>query len=222
MCADKGKLLPKLSGINFVTVPGGLELAATDRFRLGIGYVPTVESGVEVNQLVPAKPLPAILKHLPGGPATVGFSDTGDAGQGWARFTAGPVSVSVRWLEQQFVKYRTLLPKEHPLDVVVDRVALAVAAKRVASVTDRGHDLQATFADGTVTLSAGGPDDGTVTSPAIGIEQHGPDMPGPIAFNPAYLLVWHFALTAPTPWFVYRGRGRVDGRGDSARGCSSV
>lgn len=63
VCAGKDQTLPQLTGINFVTVPGGLELAATDRFRLGIGYVPTVESGVEVNRLVPAKPLPAILKQ---------------------------------------------------------------------------------------------------------------------------------------------------------------
>jgi DNA polymerase III subunit beta len=188
--AAKGDTIPMLAGINFSSHEGGMELASTDRFRMGIDWVPTVETaklgpeGVTLSWLVPAHKLGNILKRLPGGPATLAFA--GVVGQGgYARFGSGPTIVSIRWIEAEFVKYRRLLPTEHTADVVIDRVKLDTAIRRAASAIDRGHHIRLLFADSRLTVTAGGEEEDQVSSPPIPTEQDGDDML--VAFNPDYL-----------------------------------
>lgn len=186
VCAGRDDTVPMLTGINLAGGPDneGLELAATDRFRLGVAYVPTVAGTLGQSRLVPAKELHKALAALPGGPARIGVPGDRD---GYARFSAGDVTVGIRCLDLEFVKYRSLIPAENPVNAVVDRRELATAVRRVASAVDRFHHLRIDFSGDAMRLSAGGADEGAVSSPPIAVEHHGRDMARPIAFNAEYL-----------------------------------
>lgn len=172
--------LPMLTGISIKGAPGGLEMATTDRFRLSLGFVPTVEPEADIKVLVPAKLLGTIFRYLPAGPVQCTFSD------GQAVFLSGAVSISTRLMDNEFVKYQSLIPSKAVGDVVVSRGDLAVAVKRVATTVDRGHHLRFVFAGSELQVSAGG-EDGRAKSPKLRTEQVGNDMAGPTAFNPEYI-----------------------------------
>lgn len=181
--AGNNATLPMLMGISIANVDGGLELATTDRFRLSVGFVGcrflTTKGDINLKVLVPAKELGKLLRFLPAGEITCHFDG------GWAVFTSGPMTIMTKWIDSEFVRYRSLIPSEGAGEMVVSRGDLAVAVVRASAAVDRGHHVRFAFADSQVQVSAGH-EDGTVRSPSFRGEQTGQDMPSPIAFNPTY------------------------------------
>jgi len=106
-------------------------------------------------------------------------------GDGLLGLEAGGRRTTVRLLDVEFVKYRSLLPSSHTTTVDIPVAELGDSIKRVALVTDRGHHLRMQVSEGSLTLTAGGDDEGRAEE----------DLPASvdgaellIAFNPAYLL----------------------------------
>ena len=178
VAAGRDDTLPMLTGIRVEIEGDKLTLAATDRFRLAVrelGWTPDTPD-MSTAVLVPARTLADAAKTL-GGAATV----TVALGDGLLGLQAGGRRTTVRLLDVEFVKYRSLLPSEHTTTVDVPVSELVEAIRRVALVTDRGHHLRMQVTDGLLTLTAGGDDEGRAEE-ELAVEADGAELL--IAFNP--------------------------------------
>ena len=182
IAAGRDDTLPMLTGVRIEIEGDRLTLAATDRFRLAVRELqwspdaPNVSTAV----LVPARTLADAAKTL-GGASDVTIS----LGEGLLGLQAAGRRTTVRLLDVEFVKYRSLLPTTHTTTVEVPVSELAESIKRVALVTDRGHHLRMQITDGSLTLTAGGDDEGRAEE-ELQVDADGAELL--IAFNPSYLL----------------------------------
>ncbi|MGS0685565.1 DNA polymerase III subunit beta [Nakamurella sp. GG22] len=182
VAAGRDDTLPMLTGIRVEIEGETLTLAATDRFRLAVrelNWIPD-QPDMSTAVLVPARTLADAAKTL-GGAAQVTIA----LGDGLLGLEAGGRRTTVRLLDVEFVKYRSLLPSSHTTTVDIPVSELGDSIKRVALVTDRGHHLRMQVSEGSLTLTAGGDDEGRAEE----------DLPASvdgaellIAFNPTYLL----------------------------------
>ncbi len=182
VAAGRDDTLPMLTGVRVEIEGEKLTLAATDRFRLAVRELSWTPDAPDMSTavLVPARTLADAAKSLGGShEVIVGLGD------GLLGLQAGGRRTTVRLLDVEFVKYRSLLPSEHTTTVDVPVGELGEAIKRVALVTDRGHHLRMQVTDGVLTLTAGGDDEGRAEE-ALGVEADGAELL--IAFNPSYLL----------------------------------
>lgn len=182
VAAGKDDTLPMLTGVRVEVEGDRLTLAATDRFRLAVRELtwapiqPTMSTAV----LVPAKTLAETARSMAGETeVTIAIAD------GIIGLAAGGRHTTVRLLDVEFVKYRSLLPSEHSTTVDVAVGELSEAIKRVALVTDRGHHLRMQVSDGNLGLAAGGDDEGSAEE-ELAVTADGAELL--IAFNPTYLL----------------------------------
>jgi DNA polymerase-3 subunit beta len=182
VAAGRDDTLPMLTGIRVEIDGETLTLAATDRFRLAVRELNWTPDRPDMSTavLVPARTLADAAKTL-GGAAQVTIA----LGDGLLGLEAGGRRTTVRLLDVEFVKYRSLLPSSHTTTVDIPVSELGDSIKRVALVTDRGHHLRMQVTDGSLTLTAGGDDEGRAEE----------DLPASvdgaellIAFNPSYLL----------------------------------
>jgi DNA polymerase-3 subunit beta len=182
IAAGRDDTLPMLTGIRVEIDGDRLTLAATDRFRLAVrelAWAPAVPD-ISTAVLVPAKTLADTARSMAGeGEVTIAL------GEGLMGLAAGGRRTTVRLLDVEFVKYRSLLPTEHSTTVDVSVAELSEAIKRVALVTDRGHHLRMQVTDGSLGLAAGGDDEGSAEE-ELAVTADGAELL--IAFNPGYLL----------------------------------
>jgi DNA polymerase-3 subunit beta len=182
IAAGRDDTLPMLTGIRIEIDGDRLTLAATDRFRLAVrelGWRPD-RAELSTAVLVPARTLADAAKTL-GGAKEV----TVALGDGLLGLQAGDRRTTVRLLDVEFVKYRSLLPTSQTTSVEVPVSALGESIKRVALVTDRGHHLRLQVGAGSLTLTAGGDDEGRAEED-LPAQVDGDELL--IAFNPTYLL----------------------------------
>ena len=157
IAAGRDDTLPMLTGIRVEIEGDRLTLAATDRFRLAVRELQWSPDAPDVSTavLVPARTLADAAKTL-GGASDVTVS----LGEGLLGLQAAGRRTTVRLLDVEFVKYRSLLPTSHTTTVDVPVSELGDSIKRVSLVTDRGHHLRMQIGDGSLTLTAGGDDEG--------------------------------------------------------------
>ena len=183
VAAGRDDTLPMLTGVRVEIEGDRLTLAATDRFRLAVRELSWIPDKAEFSTavLVPARTLADAARTLAGAGGTVVVG----LGDGLLGLQAGGRRTTVRLLDVEFVKYRSLLPTSHTTTVDVPVGEFGEAIKRVALVTDRGHHLRMQITDGLLTLTAGGDDEGRAEE-ALQVEADGAELL--IAFNPTYLL----------------------------------
>jgi DNA polymerase-3 subunit beta len=135
------------------------------------------------------------------GPATSsaaggGAGSTGEGIIGFSGTTNGRASrATTRLLDATFPPYRSLLPTEWASAAEISVPGLVEAVKRVALVTDRNAPVRLEFADGTVSLTAGGDDEGRAEEQLeVGFEGEAITA----AFNPQFLLDGLSALSSGT------------------------
>jgi DNA polymerase-3 subunit beta len=182
IAAGRDDTLPMLTGIRVEIEGDRLTLAATDRFRLAVRELQWSPDAPDVSTavLVPARTLADAAKTL-GGASDVTIS----LGEGLLGLQAAGRRTTVRLLDVEFVKYRSLLPTSHTTTVDVPVSELGDSIKRVSLVTDRGHHLRMQIGDGSLTLTAGGDDEGRAEE-ELQVDADGAELL--IAFNPSYLL----------------------------------
>ncbi|HEY5114055.1 MAG TPA: DNA polymerase III subunit beta [Nakamurella sp.] len=182
IAAGRDDTLPMLTGIRVEIEGDRLTLAATDRFRLAVRELQWSPDSPDVSTavLVPARTLADAAKTL-GGASDVTIS----LGEGLLGLQAAGRRTTVRLLDVEFVKYRSLLPTSHTTTVDVPVSELGDSIKRVSLVTDRGHHLRMQIGDGSLTLTAGGDDEGRAEE-ELQVDADGAELL--IAFNPSYLL----------------------------------
>lgn len=188
VAAGRDETISMLTGIRVEISGSTVVLAATDRFRLAVRELTwsTASPDVEAAVLVPAKMLAEAAKAVTSGSDVHLALGTGSA-VGDARLlgmrSAGKRSTT-SLLENEFPKFRQLLPAEHTAMATIAVAELAEAIKRVALVADRGAQVRMEFSVDALRLSAGADGVGSAEE-ELAVEFAGE--PLTIAFNPIYL-----------------------------------
>ncbi|MDQ6658245.1 MAG: DNA polymerase III subunit beta [Actinomycetota bacterium] len=203
IAAGRDDALPMTTGIRIEIEGETLTLAATDRFRLALrtlSWVPIGPEPLSTAVLVPARTLADAAKTL-GGSKDVMLS----LGNGLLGLESAGRRTTVRLMDLEFVKYRSLLPNESTTTIDVPVSDLADAIKRVSLVTDRGHHLRLQVGDGLLTLTAGGDDEGRAEED-LQVDADGAELL--IAFNPGYLIDGLGVLRTETVRLAFTTPGR--------------
>ncbi|HEY0485620.1 MAG TPA: DNA polymerase III subunit beta [Mycobacteriales bacterium] len=197
IAAGRDDTLPVLTGVRLEMDGERLTLAATDRYRLAVREVTWRPNAADaaIQALVPARTLSDTAKAMAGGDDVVVALSQPGAGEGIIGFSGSGRRTTTRLLDGEFPKYRSLLPESHAAQAEVPTGALVEVVKRVALVADRNTPVRLRFADGELTLEAGGTDDARA-SESMEAAYSGDDMT--IAFNPQFLLDGLGAIDADT------------------------
>lgn len=208
VAAGRDDTLPMLTGVRLEIDGEKLTFAATDKYRLAVRELPwspssAGEASAEV--VVPARTLADAAKSLAGSEQlTIALSASAGAGDGIIGFTGttgGRASrATTRLLDPQFPPYRTLLPTEWASTAEVTVAPFTDAVKRVALLADRSTPVRLEFADGNVTLTAGGDDEGRAEE-QMEVEYGGE--PITIAFNASFLLDGLGAVHTPVARLLF-------------------
>ncbi len=207
IAAGRDDTLPMLTGVRLEIDGARLTLAATDRYRLAVrelAWNPGDPSAASAAVLVPARTLADAAKSLAHSDSLTISLSAGGTGEGIIGFSGTTNSrasrATTRLLDATFPAYRSLLPTEWASTAEIAVVPLVEAVKRVALVTDRNAPVRMEFTDGSVTLTAGGEDEGRaeeqleVTYDGEGIAT---------AFNPQFLLDGLGALATSTARMLF-------------------
>jgi DNA polymerase III subunit beta len=208
IAAGRDDTLPMLTGVRLEIDADRLTLAATDRYRLAVrelAWRPGDPSAEPVQILVPARTLADAAKSLSHSESmTIALSSAGGTGEGimgFAGATNGHSSrATTRLLDAAFPAYRSLLPTEWACSAEVAVAPLVEAVKRVALVAERNAPVRLEFADGSVTLSAGGEDEGRAEEQ---LEVTFDGEPITTAFNPQFLLDGLGALSSESARLLF-------------------
>jgi DNA polymerase-3 subunit beta len=203
IAAGKDDTLPMLTGIRLEIDGERLTLAATDRYRLAVrelGWNPSSARSADAQVLVPARTLAEAAKSLTGeADLTIALANSG-SGEGIIGFSGTGRQTTTRLLDAQFPPYRSLLPSDFSVTAEIGVSALAEAVRRVSLVAERGNPVRLDFSDSTLTLTAGGDDEGRAEE-QVEARYEGEDIT--TAFNPGFLLEGLGALDTPTARFQF-------------------
>jgi DNA polymerase-3 subunit beta len=207
VAAGRDDTLPMLTGVRLEIEQDKLTLAATDRYRLAVrelAWSPAEPAAASAQVLVPARTLADAAKSLSHSEVLTVALSAGGAGEGiigFAGTTSGRASrTTTRLLDATFPPYRSLLPTEWASTAELAVPALVEAVRRVALVTDRNAPVRMDFADGSVTLTAGGDDEGRAEEQ---LEVAFDGEPITTAFNPQFLLDGLLALSSGTARMLF-------------------
>lgn len=137
--------LPMLTGMKIDITHDGLELAATDRYRLAVGHLPGdihADAAPEHGALIDGASLSTLLPKLRGAHVRVGYGP-GESDD-LVSLESGPVTIVTRLHNRgEFMNYRDYLPTDAPTTVTVDRAALLTQIQRASAVlAAKGHKAQ--------------------------------------------------------------------------------
>jgi DNA polymerase-3 subunit beta len=203
IAAGRDDTLPMLTGVRLEIDGGRLTLAATDRYRLAVrelNWTPQ-DPGADAQVLVPARTLADAARSLSHSETmTIALArNVGGGGEGIIGFTgttSGRASrATTRLLDATFPAYRSLLPTDWSSRADVEVESLVAAVRRVALVADRNAPVRLEFAERSLSLSAGGEDEGRAEE-QLQVEYEGESIA--TAFNPQFLLDGLGALSTPT------------------------
>ncbi|MGI8679584.1 MAG: DNA polymerase III subunit beta [Jatrophihabitans sp.] len=207
IAAGPDDTLPMLTGVRLEIAGERLTLAATDRYRLAVrelSWQPGDPSSADAQVLVPARALADAAKSLSHSDSMTISLSAGGTGEGIIGFsgtTNGRASrATTRLLDATFPAYRSLLPSEWVSSAELAVAPLVEAVKRVALVTDRNAPVRMEFGDGSVSLTAGGDDEGRAEEQLeVGYDGEGITT----AFNPQFLLDGLGALSTGTARMLF-------------------
>lgn len=130
-------LRPTMTGILFDIKPDNITFVATDAHKL-VRYINSaVQSGNEASFILPKKPA-NVLK-------SVVAKETGDVEISFDKkniaFRLPTYTMVCRQIEGRFPNYNGVIPKNNPYKLIIDRLALMNAAKRVFAFSNQGTGL---------------------------------------------------------------------------------
>ncbi len=141
-CTAEDELRPVMNGIYFDIYRDGLTLVATDAHKL-VRYK-TKHTTVTLNDdeentsfILPKKPATMLKNILPkeSGDVEVKFDSKN------AYFKLSNYTMICRQVEGRYPNYNGVIPKENPYKVIVDRVSLLNALKRVSVFSNQASNL---------------------------------------------------------------------------------
>ncbi|URZ04103.1 DNA polymerase III subunit beta [Clostridium felsineum] len=138
----KDEIRPILTGVLFEIKDGELKLVAMDGYRLSMSTV-AADSEKDISIVIPGKSLKEVLKLLPKNTDTNNDKDIDvrlNISDNFVKFVIGDVSIDIRLLEGEFVKYNSIIPKEFNTSLIVNKNELENVIERV-SVIDTKESL---------------------------------------------------------------------------------
>ncbi len=230
IAAGRDDTLPVLTGVRLDMEGEKLTMIATDRYRLAIRDL-TWRPGVadaSLHALVPAKTLSDTAKAMAAGKEVTLALSQGGTGEGMIGFSGAGRRTTTRLLDGEFPKVRSILPESHGAQATISAAAMTEVVKRVSLVAERNTPVRLSFAEGVLTVEAGGTDDARA-SESMDAEYEGDELT--IAFNPQFLLDGLTAIgtetavlsfTAPTKPAVLTGKIDDDAAVSSSSAYSYV
>jgi DNA polymerase-3 subunit beta len=230
IAAGRDDTLPVLTGVRLDMEGEKLTMIATDRYRLAIRDL-TWRPGTadaSMNALVPAKTLSDTAKAMAAGKEVTIALSQGGVGEGLIGFSGAGRRTTTRLLDGEFPKVRSILPESHGARATLSAAAMTEVVKRVSLVAERNTPVRLSFADGVLTVEAGGTDDARA-SESMDAAYEGEELT--IAFNPQFLLDGLSAIdsdtavlsfTAPTKPAVLTGKSDEDSAVSSSSSYSYV
>lgn len=153
--ASPDETLIMLTGVRVDVDADGMEIAATDRYRIAarkLAWQPAIPDAC-ASVVVPSKTLQSVGKGLRDGAVDVGADETLFA------LTGGGRQFMTRLLDTEFVNYRnSFAGVDVPIVARVDVGPMVEAVKRVTLVADRNTPVRLAFTGEQVEVSAGGGD----------------------------------------------------------------
>lgn len=218
VAAGKDDTLPMLTGVRVEIEGDTLVLASTDRYRLAVRELrwTPVRPDISTVALVPAKTLADTAKSLTSGAEVSVALAEGGAGEGMIGFEGGGRRTTTRLLDAEFVKYRSLLPKDSTSIAEIEAGPFIEAVKRVSLVAERNTPVRLAFSGGELRLEAGTGDEAQAVE-VLPATLEGEEVE--IAFNPGFLLdglgaigsdVARLAMTTSTKPAVITGKPAED------------
>ncbi len=183
---------PILTGALFNISPGGIDVVATDTYRLALrrmtADIPVDESRSAIISERALNEVLRVLEPESDGTVSMALSDS------QVEFTVGGVTVGSRLIEGQFPNYEKVLPDESDRRVTVNRAEFTNTLRRMLIVArEDANRVVLRGADGVLTITADSQDVGHAEEqiPAT-LEGEEPE----IAFNASYLLEVLQAISA--------------------------
>lgn len=140
-CTADDELRPVMNGIYFDIAAENLTLVATDAHKL-VRYKTTytsasVEGEETVNFILPKKPANMLKNILPkeSGEVEISFDNKN------AHFKLANYTMICRQVEGRFPNYNGVIPKSNPYKIIIDRVTLLNALKRVSVFANQASNL---------------------------------------------------------------------------------
>ena len=175
-----------LTGVLWEVTPENLTLAATDSYRLGVRKVDLAASpGGERDVILPARVLAELGRALQGASGRVSATLTPNSATFAlpARADQGELSISSRFIEGEFPKYKQLIPEGYENVLGVDRDELIEVVRRVGLLAQNNMPVKLRLAP-ELEVSAHTPDVGEGQDV---LEATYEGEPLVIAFNPRFL-----------------------------------
>ena len=175
---------PILTGALFKIAPGGIDVVATDTYRLALRKM-TADISLEEGRsaIISERALNEVLRVLdPESEETIGMS----LSDSQVQFSIGGVNIGSRLIEGQFPNYEKVLPDESDRRVTVGRAELTNTLRRMLIVArEDANRVVLRGADGLLTITADSQDIGHAEEQISAVLEG--DEPE-IAFNARYLL----------------------------------
>jgi DNA polymerase-3 subunit beta len=135
----------------------------------------------DVDVVVPAKAMNAVVKCLEGDSSTVSFDD------GYVMFSLGSVTLTSRLIEEKYPNYESVIPLDNDKKLIVDKNQLLLSVRRTslyASATT--HQVRFALKKNQVTVSAEDVDFGSEAKETLKCDYASEAME--IGFNAAYII----------------------------------
>lgn len=176
--AGKDDTLPVLTGACITVDASGVEIATTDRYRLGVqNLAPIVRGDDDAKILLPIRAAVWSVKNLEG---AVSVRVHGDH----VEISAAERTVHVRTLDGEFPRYRSLIPDTFNATASFSVKAMTAAVKRMSlALESRTAPVVLEIADGAIAVCAGKSRE-TVSATLAGFDELGMR----VGYNVVYLL----------------------------------
>ena len=175
-----------LNGGLLILKPDTLAMVATDGHRLALAETDQKLSGLnaELKVLIPRKAMDEVekLSAVSGEEAKMDFAKD----ESHLFFQVGPRLLISRILTGQFPNYEAVLPRDNNKSVVLERVELNDAVRRVSQLADqRSHAVKFSVSSDGIEISASSPEYGEAKE---NIDKEYKGDPIAIGFNSSYVL----------------------------------
>jgi DNA polymerase-3 subunit beta len=170
-----------LNGVLLSIGPGEIRLVATDGHRLALASRPLANGGGGGTGIVPRKAVQEVARVL-------GVAEAVQVALAENQFLLRMSNflLTARLIEGQFPNYEQVIPKGHPLRLVLGRSVLMAAVRRVSVLSEeRTKPVRFLLSPGTLKLAASSPDLGEAEE-ILPVEYPGEELA--IGFNSRYLL----------------------------------
>lgn len=177
------ELRPVMNGINFDLYEDNITMVASDGHKLVKFTDKTLKTGLKSTFILPKKPATILRNLLPKeeGVIKLSFDDN------TATFTAENFEMVCRLIEGRYPNYNSVIPKDNPNKIVIDRLSFLNAVKRISVFSDPAEALvRLALKENAVEISSQNIEFSTAAEEIVSCQVNSPEMN--IGFKATYLI----------------------------------